>query len=297
MQETLLAAWRGLEGFEGRASLRAWLYRIATNRCLNALRDAGAAAGRRHRAAVRAARADPPRRADLAASPTPTRCSSGSPTTRPGPRRATSPARRSGSPSSPALQRLPPRQRAALVLRDVLGLPRRRGRRRCSAPARRRVERRAAARARVARASAAPDARPRAAARTRPREREVAAALRRRLRRGRRRRRRRAADRRRVADHAARAASSTTGARRSRPSSAGPAPTCARGGRDAPARARRARTASRRSATTCATRSAAGARPGLMVLTLDGRGAITAITRFGDAALLARFGLPPSVRR
>src|SRR4026209_2186370 len=39
LQETLLAAWRGLEGFEGRASLRAWLYRIATNRCLNALRD------------------------------------------------------------------------------------------------------------------------------------------------------------------------------------------------------------------------------------------------------------------
>src|SRR3954469_5429667 len=38
MQETLLAAWRGLEGFEERASLRAWLYRIATNRCLNALR-------------------------------------------------------------------------------------------------------------------------------------------------------------------------------------------------------------------------------------------------------------------
>ena len=39
VQETLLAAWRGLEGFEGRASVRAWLYRIATNRCVNALRD------------------------------------------------------------------------------------------------------------------------------------------------------------------------------------------------------------------------------------------------------------------
>src|SRR4029450_10732244 len=38
VQETLLAAWRGLEGFQGRASLRSWLYRIATNRCLNALR-------------------------------------------------------------------------------------------------------------------------------------------------------------------------------------------------------------------------------------------------------------------
>src|SRR5919198_59369 len=39
VQDTLLAAWRGLAGFEARASLRAWLYRIATNRCLNVLRD------------------------------------------------------------------------------------------------------------------------------------------------------------------------------------------------------------------------------------------------------------------
>ena len=38
LQETLLAAWRGLEGFEARASVRAWLYRIATNRALDALR-------------------------------------------------------------------------------------------------------------------------------------------------------------------------------------------------------------------------------------------------------------------
>ncbi len=40
LQETLLAAWQGFEGFEGRASLRTWLYRIATNRCLNARRSA-----------------------------------------------------------------------------------------------------------------------------------------------------------------------------------------------------------------------------------------------------------------
>jgi RNA polymerase sigma-70 factor (TIGR02960 family) len=40
LQETLLAAWQGLKGFEGRASLRTWLYRIATNRCLNARRSA-----------------------------------------------------------------------------------------------------------------------------------------------------------------------------------------------------------------------------------------------------------------
>src|SRR5215472_14637886 len=40
LQDTLLAAWQGLRGFEGRASIRTWLYRIATNRCLNARRSA-----------------------------------------------------------------------------------------------------------------------------------------------------------------------------------------------------------------------------------------------------------------
>src|ERR1700722_12894492 len=39
VQETMLAAWRGLGEFEERASVRAWLYKIATNRCLNAIRD------------------------------------------------------------------------------------------------------------------------------------------------------------------------------------------------------------------------------------------------------------------
>jgi RNA polymerase sigma factor (sigma-70 family) len=37
LQETLLGAWRGLDRFEGRSSLRAWLYRIATNACLRLL--------------------------------------------------------------------------------------------------------------------------------------------------------------------------------------------------------------------------------------------------------------------
>src|SRR5262245_43188448 len=40
LQETMLAAWQGLGGFEGRASIRTWLYRIATNRCLNMRRSA-----------------------------------------------------------------------------------------------------------------------------------------------------------------------------------------------------------------------------------------------------------------
>src|SRR6516165_564063 len=41
LQETLLAAWRGLDKCEGRATMRSWLYRSATNRCLNARRDGG----------------------------------------------------------------------------------------------------------------------------------------------------------------------------------------------------------------------------------------------------------------
>ncbi|HLZ38738.1 MAG TPA: sigma-70 family RNA polymerase sigma factor [Mycobacteriales bacterium] len=39
VQETMLRAWRGSERFEGRSPLRAWLYRIATNVCFDALRD------------------------------------------------------------------------------------------------------------------------------------------------------------------------------------------------------------------------------------------------------------------
>jgi hypothetical protein len=40
LQDTLLTAWQGPAGFEGRASIRTWLYRIATNHCLNARRSA-----------------------------------------------------------------------------------------------------------------------------------------------------------------------------------------------------------------------------------------------------------------
>ena len=60
-------------------------------------------------------------RAALAASPTPTRCSRACPTAPPGPRRATRPRRRSALAFVSGLQQLPPRQRAVLVLRDVLG--------------------------------------------------------------------------------------------------------------------------------------------------------------------------------
>ena len=56
VQETLVAAWRGADGYEGRASVRSWLYRIATNRCLNALREGT----RRPRAGVPSQIAPPP---------------------------------------------------------------------------------------------------------------------------------------------------------------------------------------------------------------------------------------------
>src|SRR3954447_21908780 len=40
LQDTLVSAWQGLAGFEGRASIRTWLYRIETNRCIDTLRSA-----------------------------------------------------------------------------------------------------------------------------------------------------------------------------------------------------------------------------------------------------------------
>jgi RNA polymerase sigma-70 factor (ECF subfamily) len=122
VQETLVAAWRALEGFEGRASLRSWLYRIATNRCLNHVRDRG--------------RRLPELPAPVEPVPMP-----------PAPSRVREPvwlepypdvllegvADRGQEPDARyerreavglafmvALQRLPPRQRAVLVLRDVL---------------------------------------------------------------------------------------------------------------------------------------------------------------------------------
>jgi RNA polymerase sigma-70 factor (TIGR02960 family) len=119
LQETLLAAWRGLEGFGGRASLRAWLYRIATNRCLNALRDRG----RRPREVQPMAEPpEPTRRSEpLWLEPYPDALLDSLADTSPGPearyelKEAVSLAFVTG------LQRLPPRQRAVLALRDVLG--------------------------------------------------------------------------------------------------------------------------------------------------------------------------------
>jgi RNA polymerase sigma-70 factor (TIGR02960 family) len=119
VQETLLAAWRGLEGFEGRASLRAWLYRIATNRCLNTLR------GRSRRPQEVPSMSGPPeptRRVEpIWLEPYPDVLLEGLADTAPGPEARYETREAVGLAFVAALQHLPPRQRAALVLRDVLG--------------------------------------------------------------------------------------------------------------------------------------------------------------------------------
>jgi len=123
LQETLAAAWRGLAGFEGRASFRTWLYRIATNRCLNALRTA-----RRHPATdlppLDVAPPEPTRRGEVAwLGPYPDVLLAELPDTAAGPE-ARYEAREAVSLAFiTALQLLPPRQRAALILCDVLDFP------------------------------------------------------------------------------------------------------------------------------------------------------------------------------
>ncbi|THV43006.1 RNA polymerase subunit sigma-70 [Glycomyces buryatensis] len=122
VQETMAAAWKGIAGFEGRASMRTWLYRIATNRCLNAKRDAARRAPVASPAPYRVPEANG-RNEVTWLQPYPDtllqRIADGAP----GPearyvgREAVELAFITG------LQMLPPRQAAALVLRDVLGFP------------------------------------------------------------------------------------------------------------------------------------------------------------------------------
>ena len=118
LQETMMAAWRGLGRFEGRASLRSWLYRIATNKCLNQLR-----AGRGLPSYTPEVPLPEPTRSGepLWLEPYPDAMLGDLPDTAPGPE-ALHEARESVSLAFvTAMQHLPPRQRAALVLRDVLG--------------------------------------------------------------------------------------------------------------------------------------------------------------------------------
>jgi RNA polymerase sigma-70 factor (TIGR02960 family) len=119
LQETLLAAWRGLEAFEGRSSVRAWLYRIATNRCLNALR---ARSRRPPEAQAMVEPPEPTRRTEpIWLEPYPDALLEDVPDRSPGPEARYEAREAVGLAFIAALQNLPPRQRAALVLRDVLG--------------------------------------------------------------------------------------------------------------------------------------------------------------------------------
>ncbi|MBQ0828516.1 sigma-70 family RNA polymerase sigma factor [Streptomyces tagetis] len=119
VQDTLVRAWRGYGSFEGRSSLRSWLYRIATNVCLDML-----AAGNKRARPMDLTEATPPARAALTSRPDhtwlePVPDGRVLPTT-------DDPAEAAVAKESvrlafmAALQRLPPRQRAVLILREVL---------------------------------------------------------------------------------------------------------------------------------------------------------------------------------
>lgn len=119
LQETLMAAWRGLDGFEERSGVRTWLYRIATNRCLNALR------ARDRRPDVRAPEIrlpEPTRLVDPSwLEPFPDILLDGLPESAPGPEATLEQREGIRLAFMTAVHTLPPRQRAVLVLRDVLG--------------------------------------------------------------------------------------------------------------------------------------------------------------------------------
>ncbi len=121
LQETLLAAWQDFGGFEGRASLRTWLYRIATNRCLNARRSAS----RRPAKEWDVPKVEPPEPTRLGEvhwlEPYPDTLLDGAIDVPPGPEARYEQHESISLAFVTALQVLPPRQLAVLVLRDVLG--------------------------------------------------------------------------------------------------------------------------------------------------------------------------------
>ncbi len=122
LQDTLLAAWQGIGGFiEGRASLRTWLYKIATNRCLNARR----AASRRPAKERDVPNVEPPELTRLDEvtwlEPFPDALMEGAIGVPPGPEARYEQTEAVSLAFVTALQVLPPRQVAVLILRDVLG--------------------------------------------------------------------------------------------------------------------------------------------------------------------------------
>src|SRR5256885_7558296 len=121
LQDTLLTAWQGLGGFEGRASLRTWLYRIATNRCLNARR----AASRRPAKEWDVPNVEPPEPTRLGEvvwlEPYPDALFAGAIDAPLGPEARYEQTESISLAFVTALQVLPPRQLAVVILRDVLG--------------------------------------------------------------------------------------------------------------------------------------------------------------------------------
>jgi RNA polymerase sigma-70 factor (ECF subfamily) len=114
-QETLVSAWRGISGFQEKASLRTWLYRIATNRCLNMIRDRG----RRPSPGLPFVPPPPTRMEEVTwLEPYPDELL---PDTEPEPASRYELKEAVGLAFITALQRLPVTQRTVLVLRDVLG--------------------------------------------------------------------------------------------------------------------------------------------------------------------------------
>jgi RNA polymerase sigma-70 factor (TIGR02960 family) len=122
LQDTFLTAWRGLGGFERRASLRTWLYRIATNRCLNARRSAS----RRPAKEWDVPQVEPPEPTRLGEvawlEPYPDALLEGAIDVPLGPEARYERSESISLAFVTALQVLPPRQLAVLILRDVLGL-------------------------------------------------------------------------------------------------------------------------------------------------------------------------------
>jgi RNA polymerase sigma-70 factor (TIGR02960 family) len=121
LQETLLAAWRGLPGFQRRSSVRTWLYRVATSRCLNALRSRERRPGG-EMVVPRPELPEPSRLGEvLWLEPYPDALIENLSDSVPGPE-AQYEAREAVSLAFvTALQLLPPRQRAVLILRDAVG--------------------------------------------------------------------------------------------------------------------------------------------------------------------------------
>jgi RNA polymerase sigma-70 factor (ECF subfamily) len=120
LQETLLAAWRGLPDFQERSSVRTWLYRIATNRCLNHLRDAGRRIPTEPIPPFTPP--EPTARDEIRwLQPYPDALLDGIPDSALGPDARYETVEAIELAFVAALQHMPPRQTATLVLRDVLG--------------------------------------------------------------------------------------------------------------------------------------------------------------------------------